>query len=199
MIPRICNHVYARTYRRCTCHVGVHIRGVHAEDQPPDPFRRCIYRCSLFSRCRFLFFSFPRFLSFILSGFSLPLVACPAARRPSTYPSVSYTTGRLGTVLVTTFPGRSFGKRRIFSCSLPLFCSRSPARSSFSLASNFTVLLCMSLQRKGLDRGELPCRIQRGNRRETGDGKGLAKKKRDREGKREMIIHSAVITQSPAP
>lgn len=57
----------------------------------------------------------------------------------------------------------------------------------------------MSLQRKGLGRGELPCRIQRDDRREIGDGKGLLEKKRDREGEREMIIHSAVITQSPAP
>jgi len=60
----------------------------------------------------------------------------------------------------------------------------------------------MSLQRKGLGRGELPCRIQRGDRRETGDGKGVGGEKeeqREREREREMIIHSAVITQSPAP
>lgn len=36
-----------------------------------------------------------------------------------------------------------------------------------------------------------------GGRPET--TRGLVEKERDREGEREMIIHSAVITQSPAP
>lgn len=85
--------------------------------------------------------------------------------------------------MVTTFPGRSFGKRRIFSRPLSLslslvlspflFRSRSrivpslsrptvrpcPARVEFR-----RVLLCMSLQGKGLRRGELSCRIQRDDR-----------------------------------
>lgn len=185
-------YMHVRTYHRCTCRVGVHIRGVYAEDQPPDPFRRCMYRCSLFSRGSFFSLS----LSFFLTASRL----LRRATTISTYLSVSYTTGGLGTVLVTTCPGRSFGKRRIFSCSLPLFPSSSLARPSFFLASNSTVLLCMSLQRKGLGRGELPCRIQRGDRRETGDGKGVGgEKEGQREREREMIIHSAVITQSPAP
>lgn len=66
---RLCICTYVRIVDVPTCRVGVHIRGVHAEDQPPDPFRRCIYPCSLFSRYRFLF-SFSLSLSFALS-FSL--------------------------------------------------------------------------------------------------------------------------------
>lgn len=39
----VCVFTYVRTYvRRCTCRVGVHIRGIYSEDQPPDPFRRRI-------------------------------------------------------------------------------------------------------------------------------------------------------------
>lgn len=119
--------MYVRTYVcRCTCRVGVHIRGIYAEDQPPDPFRRRI------SVLPFLPLPFPFF-----SRFSFP----PATHPPRDYPPISrslvYSTGRLGTVLVTTFPGRSFGKRRIFSSALSLLFSLPLYFFSLSLPSLF--------------------------------------------------------------
>lgn len=188
-------HVHVRAYvHRCTCRVS-YPRCIRAEDQPPDPFRRPYIGVFPFLP--------PPLPSFFPPRFSFPPVVRPAAR-PSTYLPVSYTTGRVGTVLVTTFPRRSFGKRRIFSSSLllsPLLLFIRPAYSVlFSHVENSTVLLCMSLQRKRLGRGKLSCRIQRGDRRDTGDKKGNGgEEESDGEGEREMIIHSAVITQSPAP
>lgn len=191
----------------CTCtyvprtYVDVPVASVYIsaaytpKTSPLTPFA-VVYRCSLFSCCRFLFFS----------RFSFP----PAAHPPHDYPPISrslvYSTGRLGTVLVTTFPGRSFGKRRIFSSALFLSCSLSLS-PFFSRARRVPPFYFACLCReKDSRRGELSCRIQRDDRRkierkrDRGDARrGIVGKKRDREGEREMIIHSAVITQSPAP
>lgn len=171
VIPRICDYVYARMYRRCTCRVGVHIRGVHAEDQPPDPFRRCIYRCSLFSHCRF-----PLSLSFFLAASRLPRCA---------------TTIHLSLGLIhdeetlnrvsNNVPGKKLRKEENFLAPsfLPLL-ARSLARPFLSRRISPFYFACLCRE-KDSGRGELPCRIQRGGRRETGDDKGVGG---EREGQR---------------
>lgn len=184
-------YTYVRTYIDVPV-VYIRIRGVCAEDQPPDPFRR---RISVFP---FL----PPPPPFFPSRFSFPpVVRLPA--RLSTYLPVSYTTGRVGTVLVTTFPRRSFGKRRIFSSSLLLSLSLlfiRPVIPSFSRMSkippSYFACLCREKDSAGVS-------FLAGYRGTTGGipetRRGMAERKSDREEEREMIIHSAVITQSPAP
>lgn len=191
----ICIYVYVRAYvHRCTCRVR--IRDVYApKTSPLTPFV-VVYRCSLFSRCRFLFFFFP---SFFLSASRSP-------RRATIHLSSSFIYDRKSRDRVGNNVPREeasergkFSRARFFSFSLTLVYT-SRYSLLFSHVENSTVLLCMSLQRKGLGRGKLSCRIQRGDRRDIPETRrGMAERKSDREGEREMIIHSAVITQSPAP
>lgn len=207
-------HVYicAVHVRRCIPVVSVHISAAYTpKTSPLTPFAVVYRRCSLFSR--FSFFS--------SSSFFLP-ASRASAPPPRDHPPISprsslvHDRKRRGTVLVTTSPGRSFGKRGEFSRALlllPLSPFLSPAHATFrrSLALSpflarippfYFACLC---REKDSGRGELPCRMRRGDRREREREKdhererGTMEKWWDREEKREMIIHSAVITQSPAP
>lgn len=198
VIPRILDYVYVHVHVRAYVRTSMYLsctypRCICAEDQPPDPFRR---RISAFP------FLPPPLPSFFPPRFSFPPVVRPAAR-PSTYLPVSYTTGRVGTVLVTTFPRRSFGKRRIFSSSLllsPSLLFIRPVIPSSSRTSKippfYFACLCREKDSAGVS-------FLAGYRGATGGipetRRGMAERKSDREGEREMIIHSAVITQSPAP
>lgn len=141
--------MYVRTYVRTYVDVpvaSVYISAAYTpKTSPLTPFV-VVYRCSLFSRCRFLFFSF--FLS----------ASHPPSARLSTYLPVSrILDGKTRDRVGNNVPGKKLRKEEnflersfslvlspalfLFSLSLPLFLSRT---------SSFAVLLCMSLQGKGL-------------------------------------------------
>jgi len=191
----------ARTYvHRCTP-VGVRSRGVHVktEDQPPDPFHHRIsglpFLSLLASSYPFLpFFPAPRLLLF---PHTRPVTACETIHLSSR--SLVHGNGETWNRVGNNVPGKKPRREsRIFSGCLPARPYLSLARSlARRIPPFYFACLC---REKGLGRGELSCRIQKDDRgRKREETEKETEREREREREREMIIHSAVITRSPAP
>lgn len=171
--PRLCyvciyTYVRIRTsmYLSCTYppHIYVSAVYIYAEDQPPDPFRHRIYiGVPLFSRCRALPSFFP---SFFLSASRSP-------RRATIHLSSSFIYDRKSRDRVgnNVLPGKKLRKEENFlelaSFRSPLLLFIRPVILSSSRTSKippfYFACLC---RRKGLGRGKLSCRIQRGDWRD---------------------------------
>lgn len=165
---------------------------------PLTPFA-VIYRCSLFSRC-----SLPLFPYFFLSPrllFSLrPVAACATIHLSSRFlVHDGKTRDRVGNNVPGKKPRR---ERRIFSSCLPLRSSRSLARLVL-LLSRVVEFRRSTLHVFAGKKDSAGVSFLAGYRGTTGYGKGNRGEGetggRPRERWREMIIHSAVITRSPAP